>query len=151
MYNPLLHKTPYGGTTVGKPTTITFPLEANMGIKRVFIILRKDEENIRIELPLSHHENGVDFFKGSFTLQTYGIWHYRFEGEYPDGNLAFFGRDYDGTAIRGDWLPEWQLTVSKVECKTPDWSKRGVIYQIFPDRFNKGEDRAFSKRGRFHG
>ncbi|MBR5174061.1 MAG: glycoside hydrolase family 13 protein, partial [Clostridia bacterium] len=24
-------------------------------------------------------------------------------------------------------------------------------YQIFPDRFNKGEDRAFSKRGRFHG
>ena len=46
MYNPLLHKTPYGGTAVGKPTTITFPLEANMGIKRVFIILRNDEENM---------------------------------------------------------------------------------------------------------
>ena len=38
-----------------------------------------------------------------------------------------------------------------MECKTPDWSKRGVIYQIFPDRFNKGEDRAFTKRGRLHG
>ena len=151
MYNPLLHKTPYGGTAVGIPTTFTFPLDVNMGIKRVFIILRKDDENIRIELPFSHHLNGEDFFKGSVTLSNYGIWHYRFEGEYSDGNLAFFGRDYDGTAIRGDWLPEWQLTVSKVECKTPDWSKRGVIYQIFPDRFNKGEDRAFSKRGRLHG
>ena len=151
MYNPLLHKTPYGGTAIGIPTTFTFPLDANMGIKRVFIILRKDDENIRIELPFSHHQNGEDIFKGSVSLSTYGIWHYRFEGEYSDGNLAFFGRDYDGTAIRGDWLPEWQLTVSKVECKTPDWSKRGVIYQIFPDRFNKGEDRAFSKRGRFHG
>ena len=150
MYNPLLHKTPYGGTAVGIPTTFTFPLDANMGIKRVFIILRKDSENIRIELPFSHHLNGEDFFKGSVTLSTYGIWHYRFEGEYSDGNLAFFGRDYDGTAIRGDWLPEWQLTVSKVECKTPDWSKRGVIYQIFPDRFNRGEDRAFNKRGRLH-
>ena len=150
MYNPLLHKTPYGGTAVGIPTTFTFPLDASMGIKRVFIILRKDSENIRIELPFSHHLNGEDFFKGSVTLSTYGIWHYRFEGEYSDGNLAFFGRDYDGTAIRGDWLPEWQLTVSKVECKTPDWSKRGVIYQIFPDRFNRGEDRAFSKRGRLH-
>ena len=150
MYNPLLHKTPYGGTAVGIPTTFTFPLDANMGIKRVFIILRKDDENIRIELPFSHHLNGEDFFKGSVSLSTYGIWHYRFEGEYPDGNLAFFGRDYDGTAIRGDWLPEWQLTVSKVECKTPDWSKRGVIYQIFPDRFNRGEDRAFNKRGRLH-
>ena len=150
MYNPLLHKTPYGGTAVGIPTTFTFPLDASMGIKRVFIILRKDSENIRIELPFSHHLNGEDFFKGSVTLSTYGIWHYRFEGEYPDGNLAFFGRDYDGTAIRGDWLPEWQLTVSKVECKTPDWSKRGVIYQIFPDRFNRGEDRPFNKRGRLH-
>ena len=150
MYNPLLHKTPYGGTAVGIPTTFTFPLDASMGIKRVFIILRKDSENIRIELPFSHHLNGEDFFKGSVTLSTYGIWHYRFEGEYPDGNLAFFGRDYDGTAIRGDWLPEWQLTVSKVECKTPDWSKRGVIYQIFPDRFNRGEDRIFNKRGRLH-
>ena len=151
MYNPLLHKTPYGGTAVCIPTTFTFPLDANMGIKRVFIILRKDDENIRIELPFSHHQNGEDIFKGSVTLSTYGIWHYRFEGEYPDGNLAFFGRDYDGTAIRGDWLPEWQLTVSKVECKTPNWSKRGVIYQIFPDRFNKGEDRVFTKRGRLHG
>ena len=150
MYNPLLHKTPYGGTAVGIPTTFTFPLDASMGIKRVFIILRKDSENIRIELPFSHHLNGEDFFKGSVTLSTYGIWHYRFEGEYSDGNLAFFGRDYDGTAIRGDWLPEWQLTVSKVECKTPDWSKRGVIYQIFPDRFNRGEDRPFNKRGRLH-
>ena len=150
MYNPLLHKTPYGGTAVGIPTTFTFPLDASMGIKRVFIILRKDSENIRIELPFSHHLNGEDFFKGSVTLSTYGIWHYRFEGEYSDGNLAFFGRDYDGTAIRGDWLPEWQLTVSKVECKTPDWSKRGVIYQIFPDRFNRGEDRIFNKRGRLH-
>ena len=151
MFNPLLHKTPYGGTAVGKKTTVTFPLETSFGIKRVFIILRKDNENIRIELPLERSENGVDYFVGSFTLDTFGIWHYRFEGEFEGGSLAFFGRDYDGTAIRGDWLPEWQLTVSKVECKTPDWSKRGVIYQIFPDRFNKGEDRPFTKRGRLHG
>jgi glycosidase len=150
MYNPLLHKIPYGGTAVGTTTTITFPLETHLGIKRVFVILRKDDQNIRIELPLSHSHNGTDFFVGSFVLDTYGIWHYRFEGEYENGGIAFFGRDYDGTAIQGDWLPEWQLTVSKVECKTPVWSKRGVIYQIFPDRFCKGEDRPFAKRGRLH-
>ena len=150
MFNPLIHKTPYGGTAVGKETTITFPLEAHLGIKRVFVILRKDDQNIRIELPLKYSQNGVDYFVGSFTLDTYGIWHYRFEGEFDNGALAFFGRDYDGTAIRGDWLPEWQLTVSKVECKTPVWSKYGVIYQIFPDRFNKGEIRPFVKKGRLH-
>ena len=150
MYNPLLHKKPYGATAVGKATTITFPLETYFGIKKVFVILRKDNENIRIELPLSHHADGIDYFVGNITLSSHGIWHYRFEGEYPDGSLAFFGRDYDGTAIRGDWLPEWQLTVSKVDYKTPIQSKQGVIYQIFPDRFAKGEDRPFLKKGRLH-
>lgn len=150
MYNPLLHKKPYGATAVGKATTITFPLETYFGIKKVFVILRKDNENIRIELPLSHHIDGIDYFVGSITLSSHGIWHYRFEGEYPDGSLAFFGRDYDGTAIRGDWLPEWQLTVSKVNYKTPIQSKQGVVYQIFPDRFAKGEDRPFLKKGRLH-
>ena len=149
-YNPLLHKKPYGATAVGKATTITFPLESYHGIKKVFVILRKDSENIRIELPFSHHVDGMDYFVGSVTLSHYGIWHYRFEGEYPDGSFAFFGRDYDGTAIRGDWLPEWQLTVSKVDYKTPIRSKQGVIYQIFPDRFAKGEDRPFLKKGRLH-
>ncbi len=149
-YNPLLHKKPYGATAVGKATTITFPLETYFGIKKVFVILRKDNENIRIELPLSHHADGIDYFVGNITLSSHGIWHYRFEGEYPDGSLAFFGRDYDGTAIRGDWLPEWQLTVSKVDYKTPIQSKQGVIYQIFPDRFAKGEDRPFLKKGRLH-
>ena len=149
-YNPLLHKKPYGATAVGKATTITFPLETYFGIKKVFVILRKDNENIRIELPFSHHADGIDYFVGNITLSSHGIWHYRFEGEYPDGSLAFFGRDYDGTAIRGDWLPEWQLTVSKVDYKTPIQSKQGVIYQIFPDRFAKGEDRPFLKKGRLH-
>ena len=149
-YNPLLHKKPYGATAVGKATTITFPLETRLGIKKAFVILRKDDENIRIELPFSHHVDGIDYFVGNVTLSSHGIWHYRFEGEYPDGNLAFFGRDYDGTAIKGDWLPEWQLTVSKVDYKTPVQSKYGVIYQIFPDRFAKGEDRPFLKKGRLH-
>ena len=62
MYNPLLHKKPYGATAVGKATTITFPLETHFGIKKVFVILRKDNENIRIELPLSHHADGIDYF-----------------------------------------------------------------------------------------
>ncbi len=31
---------------------------------------------------------------------------------------------------------KWQLTVYSEEFKTPDWIKGGLIYQIFPDRFN---------------
>ena len=99
MYNPLIHKKPYGGGVAGKEITITFPLEKHFNVKRVFVVLRKDEVSKRIELPYSHTAENVDFFEAKFVIDTYGIWHYRFEGVHPDATLAFFGRDTDGTAI----------------------------------------------------
>ena len=35
--------------------------------------------------------------------------------------------------------PSFQITVYK-ERKVPDWYKKGVVYQIFPDRFFRGSD-----------
>ena len=186
MYNPLIHKRPYGATAVGKETTIVFPLDASLNIKRVFVVLRKvfgvgceycdclrensysvgevggafdthdDREahayqyNLRFELSFRRREDGQDIFEGAFALGEYGVFNYRFEGEYADGSLAFFGRDFDGTAIMGDWLPEWQLTVSKYDYKTPNSAKSGVIYQIFADRFARDGDVNFTKHGRLH-
>ena len=43
------------------------------------------------------------------------------------------GRVYDRVP------PCYQITVYK-ESKTPDWYKNGIVYQIFPDRFNRGSD-----------
>ena len=158
MYNPLVHKKPYGASVQNQKTCMTFPLDSSLQIKRVFVVLRQVfgdggavcGEQKRFELPLSHTQNGQDFFVGEFSLSEWGIWYYRFEGEFANGDLAFFGRESDGTAIRGDWLPEWQLTVTKCDYKTPNWAKQGVTYQIFADRFCKVGDKPFSKRGRLH-
>ncbi|MEG2274103.1 MAG: glycoside hydrolase family 13 protein, partial [Clostridia bacterium] len=86
-----------------------------------------------------------EIFEGSFKLYESGIWFYRFEGMFADGSFAFFGRGEDGIALRGDWLPEWQLTVTKCDYKTPIWAKQGLIYHIFADRFCKDEHRHFDK------
>ncbi len=158
MYNPLLHKKPYGATVQNTQTSMVFPLDCSMGIKRVFVVLRKvygeggecSGEEFRYELPYLGTFNLQDVFKGAFALREWGVYKYRFEGEFQDGSLAFFGRDFDGSAIRGDWLPEWQLTVSKVDYKTPNWAKEGVIYQIFADRFCKVGETPFDKNGRLH-
>ena len=158
MYNPLIHKKPYGASVQNQKTCMTFPLDSSLQIKRVFVVMRQVfgeggavcGEPKRFELPLSHTQNGQDFFVGEFSLSEWGIWYYRFEGEFTNGDLAFFGRESDGTAIRGDWLPEWQLTVTKCDYKTPNWAKQGVTYQIFADRFCKVGDKPFSKRGRLH-
>lgn len=152
MYNSLIHKKPYGATAVGVETTFEFPLDPCYGIKRVFVILRREgkEELLRFELPYAYNKDGEDVFCGGVKLFESGIWHYRFEGELSSGALAFFGRDFDGTAVRGDWLPEWQLTVSDCAYKTPNDAKSGIIYHIFPDRFCKAEDRGFNKNGTLH-
>lgn len=37
-------------------------------------------------------------------------------------------------------ISNYQLLVYANDFSTPDWIKGGVMYQIFPDRFNKGKD-----------
>lgn len=158
MYNPLTDKHPYGAAYVGGAISIRFPLDCGLQIGRVFIVLRqlygeggeRGGADIRIELPYKCKDGNEDIFEGEFKLSDYGVYKYRFEGEYIDGGVAFFGRGANGEAIMGDWLPEWQLTVSKYEYKTPDWAKHGVIYQIFADRFCKIGDTPFNKKGRLH-
>lgn len=154
MYNPLIHKKPYGASVQGQATSMAFPVDCNLHIKRVFVVIRRVFPNVatalRYELTYRFTSDGQDFFEGAFAINDYGVFKYRFEGELENGQLAFFGRADDGTAIRGDWLPEWQLTVTKCDYKVPDWAKHGVTYQIFADRFCKEGDQPFLKRGRLH-
>lgn len=155
MYDPLIDKRPYGATAIGQRTIIRFPLSRSIGVKRVFMIFRGvygegEGQSFSIELPLKKSTKNEDIFEGEFVPTMWGIFNYRFEGELAGGGLAFFGRGENGRAIRGDWLPEWQLTISKHIYKTPNWAKKGVTYQIFADRFCKREDRPFLKNGRLH-
>ncbi len=150
MFNPLLDKKPYGAVVLGKEITYVFPLETSFCIERVFIVLRKNKTTLRYELAGKIKRDNQTVFAGSLTINEAGIWHYRFEGEFADGTFAFFGRGDDGIALRGDWLPEWQLTVEKSDYKTPDWAKTGLIYHIFADRFCKAGEREFLKEGKLH-
>lgn len=150
MFNPLRDKKPYGATAVGKKTAVRFSLDEQSGVERLFIVLRKENRVLRYELPLQSTGERNRIFEGAFSLDDGGIWHYRFEGELSDGAIAFFGRNTNGDAIRGDWLPEWQLTVTKSDYKVPNWSKSGIIYHIFADRFNRVGSRTFDKLGRLH-
>ena len=42
--------------------------------------------------------------------------------------------------------PPFQITVYQKGVKTPDWFKHSVMYQIFPDRFNRDGDRLIEHR-----
>ena len=150
MYDPLKDKKPYGACVKGEDIYLEFPLDIKDIVKNIYLILRKDNREERKLLKFKEVRDGEAIYSIKFQVQESGIWHYRFEGELLTGGIAYYGRDYDGRAIRKDWMPEWQLTVCDKAYKTPEWAKSGVCYQIFADRFNKGEERNFTKQGTLH-
>lgn len=148
-YDPLKHKTPYGASVCEQKTKIVFPLDASFGVERVSIILRKGDTTLIFDFHSQMIKGDVKFFECEFVMPESGIWFYRFEA-YRGNETFYFGQNQDCTAICGEWLPEWQLTVIEKDFKTPDWAKSGVIYQIFGDRFCKGAIRHFRKKGTLH-
>ena len=149
FFNPLTDKSPYGASVKGQPTVFTFTVPASAGVERVFVIVRKGGEHRRAELRFERFEGDDAVYVGDVTVHESGLWYYRFESV-SKGATTYYGRGSGGDAVSGEWLPEWQLTVSERDYKTPDWAKSGVIYQIFADRFARAGKVDFRKKGRLH-
>ncbi|MGI6027993.1 MAG: alpha-amylase family glycosyl hydrolase [Candidatus Heteroscillospira sp.] len=60
-----------------------------------------------------------------------------------DGAVLYLGAPDDGLGgcgtIRGHEPPSWQITAYSPSA-APEWYKNALVYQIFPDRFRRGED-----------
>ena len=85
--------------------------------------------------------DGEEWWKTDFFSDTCGLFEYFFEYDTPWGTSRIFnaGDGKGNIAEKGDC---WQLTVYDKDFRTPDWLKGGIIYQIFPDRFNNsGEEK----------
>lgn len=59
-----------------------------------------------------------------------------------NGRKVYYGNSHDkmgGIGVLSDGVDPaaYQITVYNEGAKTPDWFKHAVMYQIFPDRFNK--------------
>lgn len=91
-----------------------------------------------------------------------GLFYYWFELRLADERYRWCFPDPDSSNLQGHTLldslhfslsgkepiPAFQVTVYEADFKTPDWMKGAVVYQIFPDRFNRGEN--FDKKAIEH-
>lgn len=73
-----------------------------------------------------------------------GVVWYSFDIEARDGSVWRYGAREgwttgEGTFAYGD-PPSFQITVYQPRLQQPEWYRRGIVYQIFPDRFARGED-----------
>lgn len=68
-----------------------------------------------------------------------------------NGYTYYYGNNLDKLGGLGQIYnsipPSFQITVYKEGYKTPDWFKNAIAYQIFPDRFHRGDMDSF-KAGR---
>ena len=69
------------------------------------------------------------------------IWYY-FVISLSNGETIYYGNNEMNLGgegrLRSGQPDSYQITVVPGEAKTPDWWKRSIIYQIFPDRFANG-------------
>lgn len=70
---------------------------------------------------------------------------------YRDDDVKFYGGGF-GQA-EGDqntaYMSSYQLTVYDANFTVPEWMQRGVVYQVFPDRFRDGNSGNNPAAGRF--
>ena len=112
-------------------------LQEEPACRRIGVVFRY--ETGETERGYLEREGDTAAYSGVLRLPRAGLCFYRFEGEKEDGTLLFIGTPDGVRATVGDWLPEWRLTVYERDFETPKELAGGVWYQIFPDRFYKGE------------
>lgn len=70
---------------------------------------------------------------------------------YRDDDPKFYGGG--GGIAEGDqntaYMSSYQLTVYDASFAVPEWIQRGVVYQVFPERFRDGNSANNPKAGRF--
>lgn len=107
--------------------------------QKVTLVIHKDGEEIQHRDLFWCGMNGEseEWWDINISFET-GLYFYHFTYETPFGRGNIFLHSAGCGQISPDGK-EWQLTVYDKDYKTPDWIKGGIMYQIFPDRFNKGK------------
>ncbi len=92
-------------------------------------------------------ENEMDMWECDFTPEKKGLYWYSFRIQTIEGPRFIVPSDVDQkSSIERSPGRSWQITCYKKDFKTPDWPVGGVMYQIFPDRFNfSGEEKNITR------
>jgi len=134
-------KEPFGAVEAESFVTLRLAVNRSLIHKRIALVLRKEGSAARrLYFTKANVSSEKYLYTIKFQVNEAGLYFYRFEIE-TDKAVLFVGRDEQASAVLGDFLPEWQLTVYGKKYEAPCELQKGVMYQIFPDRFLRGSDK----------
>ena len=133
----LKYKTPFGCLKVGEVCSVRLDIPSLCNAKEVFLLFVNDHtgEEHKLSMKFSKKEDMYDIYSLKFSMDCAGLYFYKFL--ITDQNTSFElykeGK-YETNIGQGDM---WQLSVCEKDFYVPESFKGKVMYQIFPDRFNK--------------
>lgn len=132
-------KKPFGALKTGEQAEFRLHLpKSNTYSRPKLLLFTADEWKTPQKIPLYflRSELSYNVFSCTFCFSMPQLYFYCFSVR-CDGSRKRLSRLPDGT---GEFVTAseelWQLTVYDKALETPDFIKGGIIYQIFPDRFN---------------
>ncbi len=136
--NPL-YRSKIGAISTADNLKLRLLLHKDALCSKAFLRLYDDKNGQTTEIEMIPAENLEDyrFWDCEISLDK-GIYFYSFRYESAHGEFYVTKCEHSKGYVSKDGS-SWQQTVYDENFLTPDWLKGGLIYQIFPDRFYKGE------------
>ncbi|MGI6162058.1 MAG: glycoside hydrolase family 13 protein [Christensenellales bacterium] len=133
------YRHPQGALETGQKCLITLDVKSSVGEVEVYLHFAGKE------LRMTGTGGEIRSFSAEISRDEPGAYFYCFK-IVKSGDEWWYGKNgASGIGAASHYMPGmWQVTVYD-NFKTPDWFKHSAIYQIFPDRFARGdEDKAQS-------
>ncbi|MBD5560437.1 MAG: glycoside hydrolase family 13 protein [Clostridia bacterium] len=133
------YRYPIGAVSTGDKVTLKLQIR-DIPIQSCFLSVI-GQGSTKMEIPMKHEGDSMYSAEYEAPHDPTVVWYY-FTIHLDNFNKIYYGPAPGWNAGLGQvyWSlpPSFQLTVVKRGFHTPDWFKGAVMYQIFPDRFRRG-------------
>ena len=132
------YKKPFGCLRQNEECTINLYIPQSCMTESTAIVLEGQKYGkYTVDMKKTDCLDGYDIWTSVFSLENCDLYFYYFHIDTKEGSFDLFKEGEGDTNIGvGE---KWQLTCFEKDYDTPDDFKGKVMYQIFPDRFAKGE------------
>ena len=150
LHDSSLHvfRDPLGAVTTGTPVMLRFRVRLQ-NVNSVYLCLFRKE--FRAEYPL---KNTGEYWEVEIDApSTPDVYWYYFTVNIG-GKICFYGTQGNRTGGAGCVYsvhpPSYQMTVYDAAFDVPRWFQKSIMYQIFPDRFRRSNDRTAEQGIEYH-
>lgn len=142
----IYYRSPFGAVEQGTAINLRILLPRHLHTQKAEICIKYDYDYNWIFINLfwcGTFDEETEIWECSFTPDRIGLYWYSFK-LFTNGGVRYVvpSDAYNISSIEYSPGRSWQITCYKKGFETPKWPVGGVMYQIFPDRFNfSGEEK----------